>query len=128
MTARNAPTSRSGRSNPDLAATITTLASPSLNGTTGLSVWTVEMQANQRGPAHTFDSEQIWTVLDGELTVALDDETIDVHGGDTIVFPARAIRKVTAAATSRILVCGRADAIVHVPGEETPRGTPEWIA
>ncbi len=109
-------------------ATMTTLASPSLNGTVELSLWAVAMRAGQRGPSHSFDSEQIWTVLEGELVVEVEGETATLHSGDTVVFPGSVVRQVTATAASRMLVCGRGDTNATVPGEDTPRGTPDWIA
>ena len=46
-------------------ATMTTLASPTLGATEGLSLWKVEMAAGASGPRHVFDSEQLWTVQAG---------------------------------------------------------------
>ncbi|WP_157186849.1 hypothetical protein [Nocardia jiangxiensis] len=51
------------------AGVMTTLASPTVGDTAGLSMWQVDMTAGASGPLHVFDSEQIWTVLDGELSV-----------------------------------------------------------
>jgi hypothetical protein len=44
------------------------------------------------------------------------------------VFAAGAERQVSAQTAVRMLVCGYGDAIVQVPGEPAPRGTPAWIA
>lgn len=109
-------------------ATMTTLASPTLGPTRGWSMWRVEMSAGARGPRHVFDSEQLWTVLEGEVSVAVDDETCDLAAGDTVVLAAGAERQISARTAVRLLVCGRGDAIVRVPGEEASRGTPPWIA
>jgi quercetin dioxygenase-like cupin family protein len=109
-------------------ATMTTLASPSLGGSDGLSLWEVEMEAGAAGPLHTFDSEQLWTALEGELTIDLDGASTELAVGDTIVIPAGVERQVHARTAARLIVCGRGDAIVTVPGEEAPRGTPPWIA
>jgi quercetin dioxygenase-like cupin family protein len=109
-------------------ATMTTLASPTLGPTSGLSMWRVEMAAGAQGPLHVFDSEQLWTVLEGTVSVAVDDRTVELAPGDTIVIPAGFERRISAATAVRMLVCGQGDAVVRVPGEATPRGTPPWIA
>jgi quercetin dioxygenase-like cupin family protein len=109
-------------------ATMTTLASPTLGPTSELSMWQVEMTAGALGPRHVFDSEQLWTVLEGELLVAVDGESGQLAVGDTMVLPAGVERRISARTAVRLLVCGRGDAVVRVPGEDTPRGTPAWIA
>jgi quercetin dioxygenase-like cupin family protein len=55
-------------------AVMSTLASPSL-GSAELSLWRVVMTAGQRGPEHTFDTEQVWTVVSGAAEVELDGKT-----------------------------------------------------
>jgi quercetin dioxygenase-like cupin family protein len=109
-------------------ATMTTLASPTLGPSAGLSLWRVEMEAGASGPVHAFDSEQVWTALDGELTVDVDGTSTELTAGDTIVISAGAERQVHARSGACLLVCGHGAAIVSVPGEEGPRGTPAWIA
>lgn len=109
-------------------ATMTTLASPTLGPSTGLSLWQVEMEAGAVGPFHTFDREQLWTVLAGELTIDVDGAPSDLAAGDTIVIPAGLERQVTARTAASLIVCGPGDAVAAVPGEDAPRGTPPWIA
>lgn len=109
-------------------ATMTTLASPTLGGTAGLSMWQVEMAADTSGPLHVFDSEQLWTVLEGTVSIAIGDEALALAPGDTAVLPAGAQRQVTATSTARLLVCGHGGAIAQVPGEHASRGTPAWVA
>jgi quercetin dioxygenase-like cupin family protein len=86
------------------------------------------MDAGAPGPLHVFDSEQLWTVLAGEVTIAIDGAPAELSTGDTIVIPAAVERQVTARTVTRLVVCGLGDAVVNVPGEEAPRGTPPWIA
>jgi quercetin dioxygenase-like cupin family protein len=107
---------------------MTTLASPTLGATVGLSVWEVEMIAGAQGPRHIFDSEQVWTVLEGELAVAAADQSHTLRAGDTIVLPAGVQRQLTPITDVRTFVCGHGTAVVRVPGEDAPRGTPPWIA
>jgi quercetin dioxygenase-like cupin family protein len=109
-------------------ALMTTLASPTLGASSDLSLWQVEMEAGARGPAHSFDSEQLWTVLEGAIRARVGGEEGDLVAGDTLVLPAGAMRQIVARAATRLLVCGHGDAIVRVDGEDRPRGTPEWIA
>ena len=108
-------------------ALMTTLASPSQGPTAGLSMWLVEMRAGQQGPAHVFDTEQIWHLIAGEAEVTVNSQTLVLGPGDTVVLPAGVQRQVHARAATQLVVCGRGDAIVHVPGETAPRGTPPWI-
>ena len=109
-------------------ATMTTLASPSVGGSTSLSLWEVEMKPDQRGPLHAFDREQLWTVRAGRVTISVDGSEHDLEAGDTLVIPARSERRVLARADAELLVCGQADAQASIPGEGTSRGTPPWIS
>jgi len=109
-------------------ATMTTLASPTLGGTDGRSLWLAEMSAGVTGPLHMFDSEQIWTVLDGSVAVAIDGESHVLDAGDTLVIPGAAQRQVHATTDCRMLVSGDGAAIATVVGEDAPRGTPAWIS
>src|SRR3954464_15911405 len=76
-------------------AVMTTLASPSLGGSESLAVWRVEMRQGQKGPAHSFDREQIWTVLTGAATVTLAGGVVALNPGDTIVLPPNTERQLT---------------------------------
>lgn len=76
-------------------AVMTTLASPTLGGA-GQALWRVDMQPGATGPLHTFDAEQLWTVVDGGATVELEGEKLIVMPGDTVVMPAAAPRRVCA--------------------------------
>ena len=68
-------------------AVMTTLASPTQGGA-GQAVWRVDMRPGQAGPLHAIDTEQVWTVLDGER--------LPVGPGDTLILPADAPRRVSA--------------------------------
>jgi quercetin dioxygenase-like cupin family protein len=108
-------------------AVMTTLASPTQGGSEALSMWQVEMDAGQQGPAHVFATEQLWTVVEGAVAISLADDRLELFAGDTVVLPAGAVRQVTATEPSRLIVCGRGDASVTVPGEAASRGVPAWI-
>jgi quercetin dioxygenase-like cupin family protein len=109
-------------------ATMTTFASPTLGSTGGLSLWEVEMEDGAAGPLHIFDREQLWTVVAGEVTIAVDGAPAELGAGDTIVIPAGVERQVRAGSAARLIVCGPGDAVAAVPGEDASRGTPPWIA
>ncbi|HET6870269.1 MAG TPA: cupin domain-containing protein [Solirubrobacteraceae bacterium] len=108
-------------------AVMSTLASPSL-GSAELSLWRVVMTAGQRGPEHTFDVEQVWTVLDGAADVEINGETHGVAPGDTLVLPANVIRQIAAGHGGfEALVAARAGARAAL-ADGTDKGTPAWIA
>lgn len=109
-------------------AVMTTLASPTLGGA-GQALWRVEMRSGQAGPPHSFDVEQVWTVLAGGATIDVDGRALEATTGDTVVIPADVPRRVTAAADAGLA------AIVTAPAgaraalvDGTDRGVPPWIA
>lgn len=74
------------------AATMTTLASPTLGGAER-PIWRVDVAADApSGPRHLIDVEQIWVFTAGAATVELAGEKFTVHAGDTVVVPADAER------------------------------------
>jgi quercetin dioxygenase-like cupin family protein len=120
---RNAESRRTATPN----AVMTTHASPTQGGA-GLAVWRVEMAPSASGPAHTFDAEQVWTVLDGGATVELDGERHTVERGDTLVLPAGLRRRVHADAGAGFtaVVAAPAGAMATPDGGEPV--LPPWIA
>jgi quercetin dioxygenase-like cupin family protein len=109
-------------------ATMTTLASPTLGPTAGLSLWAVAMTAGAVGPLHAFDREQVWTLVEGEATVEVDGDPVDLTVGDTLVLAPAVPRRVHAGTDARFVVCGAGDATASVIGEDESRGVPPWIA
>ncbi len=109
-------------------AVMTTLASPTVGGA-GRSLWRVEMQPGAQGPEHSFDVEQVWTVLEGAADVVLDGRTARVEIGDTLVLAPGRTRQVTADAEAGLVAMvtsppeGRAAMV-----DGTDRGVPAWIA
>lgn len=108
-------------------AVMTTLASPTLGGSETMSLWTVAMEQAARGPLHAFDSEQVWSVLEGEIVFSVDGVDRGLVAGDSIVIPAGTMRQVTAKTAAKLIVCGSGLAIVSVEGEAESRGTPAWV-
>ncbi|GAA2600645.1 cupin domain-containing protein [Actinomadura fulvescens] len=72
---------------------MTTLASPTQGGA-GTAMWRVDMLPGREGPLHAFDTEQVWTFVEGGATVRLGDEKLTVTAGDTLVMPADVTRQV----------------------------------
>jgi quercetin dioxygenase-like cupin family protein len=109
-------------------ATMTTLASPTLGASSCRSLWLVDMTVGATGPLHLFDSEQIWTMIDGNAAIEVDGVAHALDAGDTLVIPGGARRRVHATTACRMLVTGDATATASVPGESETRGTPAWIS
>ncbi|MEU0564494.1 AraC family ligand binding domain-containing protein [Nonomuraea sp. NPDC005983] len=76
-------------------AVMTTLASPT-QGPAGQAVWRVDAKPGMEGPVHAFDSELIWTWIDGSATVTLERDRFTVGPGDTMILPADVTRQMSA--------------------------------
>lgn len=111
-----------------LNAVMTTLASPTQGGGRQ-AVWRVDMRPGQAGPPHAFDSDQVWTVLDGGATIELDGRPVAIAPGDTIVMSAGTPRRVVADpdAGFAAIVAAPAGARAALP-DGTDKGVPAWIA
>ncbi|MEV0379188.1 cupin [Nonomuraea sp. NPDC050643] len=107
---------------------MTTFASPTQGGASR-SLWKVEAVPGAEGPVHDFDSEQVWSWIAGAATVELGGETFSVGAGDTVVMPARTVRRVLAdpAAGYTAVVTAAAGARALAP-DGADYGTPPWIA
>lgn len=109
------------------SAIMTTLASPTLGGTTALSLWRVSLAAGSTGPLHRIDSEQIWTLLSGEATCTVDAVVYSLHAGDTIPVSGTLLRQFAAITDTVFIVCGDSRARATTPASDTAV-TPPWIA
>lgn len=98
-------------------AVMRTLAAPSV-GATELAVWEVTMTDGQAGPPHRVDHEQVWTVLQGALSVHLGPETWSVSAGDAAILPAHDERRVVAHGDVRALVSSVAAATVRTQASD----------
>ena len=116
------------RRTPTPNAVMTTHASPTQGGA-GIAMWRVEMAPAASGPAHSFDAEQVWTVLKGGATVELDGQLLAIELGDTVVMPAGVPRRVTADPQAGLaaIVTAPAGARARTP-DGTDHGVPPWIA
>ncbi|HEY1572837.1 MAG TPA: cupin domain-containing protein [Pseudonocardiaceae bacterium] len=118
---------------------MTTLAS-AIQGGSGQAVWRVEMVPGAQGPVHAFDTDQVWTVLAGAARLALEDETVAVRQGDTVILPADVQRQVfadpthgftaiaCAPATTRLHRIDPTAAVPSVASLDGDKILPDWIA
>lgn len=77
-----------------------------------------------RGPEHSVDREQVWTVTAGTVRVTSAGRTEEIAAGRTLVLPPHVLRRVHAVEAAEAHVAMRSDALVTVPGEEEPRVLP----
>ncbi|WP_141582908.1 cupin domain-containing protein [Actinomadura sp. WMMA1423] len=97
-------------------AVMTTAATPTQGGTEGIAVWRVEWRPGRTGPLHAFDTEQVWTFLDGAAVVDLDGRKLEAGAGDTVVLPAGAPRQMATGDTGfTAVVAARAGCLVYDP-------------
>ncbi|WP_406641727.1 cupin domain-containing protein [Amycolatopsis sp. WGS_07] len=117
-------------------AVMTTLASPTQGGSQ-LAVWRVEMAPGAVGPVHAFDTEQVWTILDGGAEITLDGVVEPLTKGETVVLAADAERQVRADPEHGMaaIVCAPGSTRVYrtgvVPACATADGDkilPDWVA
>lgn len=97
--------------------TMTTFATPTQGGTAGLAVWRVDMLPGKAGPRHAFDTEQVWTFLEGSVVVDVGGRTERVGRGDTLVLPADVPRQMTTGAEAGFtaVVAAHAGCLVYDP-------------
>lgn len=97
--------------------TMTTFATPTQGGTQGLAVWRVDMAPGKTGPLHAFDTEQVWTFLEGAATIDLDGRKLEAGPGDTVVLPAGTPRQMTSRpdAGFTAVVAAHAGCLVYDP-------------
>ena len=110
-------------------AVMTTLASPTVGGA-GRSLWRVEMLPGAQGPEHSFDVEQVWTVLEGGCRRRVRRLSGPRRESATRwCWPAGRTRQITADAEAGLVAMvtsppdGRA-----AMADGTDRGVPAWIA
>ncbi len=104
-------------------ARMTGLAAPS-RGSAELSTWTVAMRAGRSGPEHSVSREQVWTVTAGTLEVTCAGRTERIPAGRTLVLPPNTLRRIHAPEPAEAYVAMRADGMVTVPNDPTPRPLP----
>ncbi|GCD93381.1 cupin domain-containing protein [Embleya hyalina] len=114
-------------------AVMTTYASPTQGGT-DTALWRVDMSPATTGPLHTIDTEQIWTIIAGALTVTIDNDQFTATTGDTLILPADTPRQLHAHPESGFSAIATSPAQSHAyvptsdPNSRSNRITPPWIA
>lgn len=107
---------------------MTTFASPTQGGASQ-SLWKVQAKPGAEGPVHDFDVEQVWHWVDGAASVELGGETHSVAAGDTVVMPARTIRRVLADPEHGYTAVVTASGQARATGSDGAEfGVPPWIA
>lgn len=117
---RNAESRRTETPN----GTMTTFATPTQGGTQGIAVWRVDMAPGRTGPLHAFDTEQVWTFLEGTATIDLDGRELEAGPGDTVVLPADVPRQMTSPpdAGFTAVVAAHAGCLAYDPDEIVDEG------
>ena len=58
-----------------------------------IAVWHTTTAPDTAGPVHRIDREQVLVVVEGTLSVTVDDTTVNAQPGDAVVLPAGAVRQ-----------------------------------
>jgi mannose-6-phosphate isomerase-like protein (cupin superfamily) len=58
-----------------------------------IAVWRTTTAPDTAGPVHRIDREQVVVVVEGSLSVTIDDTTVEARPGDAVVLPAGAARQ-----------------------------------
>ncbi|MEV4419229.1 cupin [Patulibacter sp. NPDC049589] len=98
------------------AATMIGLAAPS-EGSTEISTWRVEMQADSPSPEHSIDREQVWMPISGSFLFTIEGIETSVPAGAAVIVPADAVRRFVAdGGPAEALVCMPAGGTAGLPG------------
>ncbi|GAB3441005.1 hypothetical protein GCM10027517_16310 [Phycicoccus ginsengisoli] len=110
------------------AATMRTLATPTTAPALDVAVWRTDLPAGSAGPPHVIDGDQLVVVVDGTLTVQVDDTGREVAAGDAVLLPGGSQRVLGAAGgrPATTLTVGRPNAMATV-GDGEPVLVP-WTA
>ncbi|MFD7296881.1 cupin domain-containing protein [Streptomyces sp. NPDC059897] len=94
------------------------LAAPS-QGSTEVSTWRVELNADSATPVHIIDREQVWMPLGGEFEVDVEGKVERATAGQAVVLPAGVVRQVKAAGgPAQALVAMAVGGRAMLPGSE----------
>ena len=85
------------------------------------------MAAGARGPVHTADGEQVWSVLSGALEAIVAGESCPASAGETLLLAAGVERQILAVTDFVALVASGSGATVTTPDSPASRPLP-WAA
>ncbi|MEV0235151.1 cupin [Nonomuraea sp. NPDC050786] len=108
------------------AGVMTTFASPTQGGASR-SLWRVDARPGAEGPVHDFDSEQVWSWVAGAATVELGGDTFSVAAGDTVVMPARTVRRIVADPAGYTAIVTAPAGARAMTADGADFGVPPWI-
>lgn len=107
-------------------AAMTTLASPTLGGSTNVCLWRVEFTAGASGPDHIMDTEQVWHLEHGEMRCEIEGTEVSLCSGDSLRLPGGVVRRFHASTAASFIVTGLPGAVATTPGNH--EGViPAWI-
>ncbi|WP_411129243.1 cupin domain-containing protein [Streptomyces sp. x-19] len=101
------------------------LAVPS-RGSTELAIWSLELAPGAQSEPHQMDREEVFVVLDGEVSASLAGEEVLAGPGDAIIVPAHAtlrLRNASAQAPATVTAVTSAGMKATVGGATFP---PPW--
>ncbi|MFI9012249.1 cupin domain-containing protein [Actinosynnema sp. NPDC053489] len=93
-------------------------ATPSRGGSTQIALWTVEVPADAASERHEVDKEEVFHVLEGEVTI----NEVAAVAGDTVVVPPH-VEFQLVGGPARVLVATSVGITGSVRGQ---RLTPPW--
>lgn len=67
--------------------------SPS-RGASEICTWRLQIEPGLESPAHWLDHEEIFLLLEGNLTFSVGDEEIELRGGDALAVPAHTLMQI----------------------------------
>ncbi|MGG2464643.1 cupin domain-containing protein [Streptomyces sp. RGM 3693] len=101
------------------------LAVPS-RGSTELAVWSLELAPGARSEPHHMDREEVFVVLDGEVSASIAGEEVLAGPGDAVIVPANTVlrlRNASAQAPAAVTAVTSAGMKATVGGATFP---PPW--
>ncbi len=100
------------------AATMFGLAGPS-QGSTEVSTWRVQMEADHESPVHIVTHEQVWMPLSGTLEFTVEGNTEKVSAGQAVIVPGGIVRQFrTGQEPAQALVSMTVGGKAQVPGND----------
>ena len=96
-------------------------------GATELCTWQLDVDPGAAANAHRLNREEVFIMLQGALTVALDGKPVELSSGDALAVPANCLLELANRSRlgARALVCVSAD-FSAITADGQPIETPPW--